>query len=127
LIEVVLALGIVSFAMVSILGLIPVGMTTFREAMLRSVEAGIVQRLAADVQQTGYENLSATNLTFDERGIAVAETEAIFTASVDKPRAVETGGILQSDVAAQTILIRIVHHTAPQTTNVYPVVLPHGL
>lgn len=121
LVEVVLAIGIVSFAMVSILGLIPVGLHTFRNAMDLSVEAGIAQKLVADVQRTDFQNLQSTNFTFDDQGIEVAPAGAIFTAQVAPPQALSADGIMQSNAAAWTVLIKISNRMNPSQTNSYPV------
>jgi uncharacterized protein (TIGR02598 family) len=57
LIEVVLAVGIVAFAFISLFSLIPLGMGVFREAMDTSVSAQIVQRIASDAQETEFDTL----------------------------------------------------------------------
>jgi uncharacterized protein (TIGR02598 family) len=72
LVEVVLAVGVVSFAFVAILGLIPAGLAQFRQAMDISVCAQIAQRVISDAQQTDFDILtqsadarsSAANFTF---------------------------------------------------------------
>jgi type II secretory pathway pseudopilin PulG len=76
LVEVVLAIGVVSFAFVAILGLLPAGMTQFRQAVDTTVCAQIAQRVIGDAQQmdfdvlTDWQNLPMTdgqpqqNLTF---------------------------------------------------------------
>jgi len=71
-VEVVLAVGVVAFAFVAILGLIPAGLTQFRQAIDTSVCAQIAQRVIMDAQQTDFETLidaknsksSETNMTF---------------------------------------------------------------
>lgn len=124
LVEIVLSLGIVSFAMVSILGIIPVGLSAYRDAMDLSVEAGIAQRLVAEVQRTDFENLGSTNFTFDDQGIEVSADKAIFTARVETPQPVSAGGIIRADAPARTILIKIGNRQNPGVTNCYPVVVP---
>ena len=72
LVEVVIAVGVVSFAFVAILGLIPAGMSQFRQAMDTSACAQIAQRVIGDAQQTDFDILtqsadsrtSAANYTF---------------------------------------------------------------
>src|SRR5882757_6098701 len=54
LIEVVLAVGVVAFAFVAILGLIPAGMTQFRQAIDTSVCAQIAQRIINEAQGTDF-------------------------------------------------------------------------
>lgn len=57
LIEVALAIAITGFAVVSLVALIPGGMTTFRQAMDTSISAQIVQRVFADAQETDFDSL----------------------------------------------------------------------
>lgn len=56
-VEVVLAVGVVAFAFVAVLGLIPAGLTQFRQAVDTSVCAQIAQRVIMDAQQTDFETL----------------------------------------------------------------------
>lgn len=71
LVEVVLSIGIVAFAFVAVLGLLPAGLSNFRQAMETSVGSQIAQRIIAEAQQTDFdvlideENLPTTaNFTF---------------------------------------------------------------
>jgi len=57
LVEVVLALGVVAFAFVAILGLIPAGMGTFRQAINISVCSQIGQKVIGDAFQADYDTL----------------------------------------------------------------------
>jgi uncharacterized protein (TIGR02598 family) len=66
LIEVVLAVGVVAFAFVAILGLIPAGMGQFRQAIDTSVCAQIAQRVINDAQQAEYATL------IDEKNLPVS-------------------------------------------------------
>ena len=58
LVEVVLAVGVISFAFVAILGLLPAGLAQFRQAMDNSVGAQIAQRIILDCQQTDFTTLT---------------------------------------------------------------------
>lgn len=86
LIEVVLCLGIIAFAFVSMFGLLPVGLSTFREAMDNSLGSQITQRLVNEAQQTDYPTLIATAVTlryFDDQGKEVAAlADSIYTAEI---------------------------------------------
>lgn len=79
LVEVALALGIVAFAFVSLFGLLPAGLTTFRNAIDTGNETRIVQTFVSKVIATDFENLktkvdfASTNeiIYFDEEGTQV--------------------------------------------------------
>ena len=58
-IETALALGIVSFAFVGLMGLLPAGLTTFRKAIDTTVSAQIVQKIVSDAEQTDFDTLFA--------------------------------------------------------------------
>jgi uncharacterized protein (TIGR02598 family) len=57
-VEVVIAVGIVAFAFVAILGLLPAGLTQFRQAIDTSVCAQISQRVIMDAQQSDFDVLT---------------------------------------------------------------------
>lgn len=57
LVEVVLAIGVVAFAFVGLLALMPVGLSNFRKAMDASVGSEIGQRVFNDIQQTDFDTL----------------------------------------------------------------------
>lgn len=58
-----MAIGVVAFAFVAILGLLPAGMTQFRQAVDTTVCAQIAQRVIGDAQQTEFDTLiDAANL-----------------------------------------------------------------
>ena len=79
LIEVVIAIGIVSFAFVTLLGLLPIGLTAFRQAMDTTVCSQIVQRVVNDAQQTDYTTLTTsgtTQLYFDDQANEVTAANA---------------------------------------------------
>jgi uncharacterized protein (TIGR02598 family) len=57
-VEVVLAVGVVAFAFVAVLGLLPAGMTQFRQAVDTSVCAQIAQRIIMDAQQADFDILT---------------------------------------------------------------------
>ena len=59
LVEVALAIGIVAFALVPMLGLMATGQATFQSAMNTSVGAQIAQHVANDLQQTDFATLTA--------------------------------------------------------------------
>ncbi len=79
LVEVTIAIGIVAFAFVALVGVLPVGLQTFRRAVDASVSAQITQRIINDIQQTDFDILLdghtspflATPRYFDDQGSEV--------------------------------------------------------
>jgi uncharacterized protein (TIGR02598 family) len=70
LIETVMAIGIISFALIGILGLMPAGMVTFQRAMDTSMSSHIVQQVVSNLQQGSFSDLSQQQpiLYFDDQG-----------------------------------------------------------
>ncbi len=58
LVEVVLAIGVIAFAFVALLGLLPIGLSTFRHAVDISVTAQIAQRVIGDAQEADFDALA---------------------------------------------------------------------
>ena len=82
LVEITMAIGIVSFAFVAVLGLLPSGLNTFRKAMDASVSSQIFQRVINEAQQTDFNTLVATPLPddiaytyYDDQGNKVDATD----------------------------------------------------
>lgn len=70
LVEVTLALGIVAFSLLTLVGLIPMGLTTFHKAVNASISSQIVQQVVTDMQQTDFSQLtqSIPIRYFDDQG-----------------------------------------------------------
>jgi uncharacterized protein (TIGR02598 family) len=58
LVEVAMSLAIMAFACVSLIGLIPFGLTSFHQAMGSTIEADIVQDLTNDMLLANFSNLN---------------------------------------------------------------------
>jgi uncharacterized protein (TIGR02598 family) len=61
LVEVVLALGVTSFSLTIILGLLPVSLAAFTNAKRDSIRANILQDVAANASLTPYASMSTLN------------------------------------------------------------------
>jgi len=76
LIEVTMALGLVSFSMLSILGLLPVGLKTFRDSKVETAMGGIQRQLRAEVLSEPFSSLetfaATTKLYFSDEGTLLA-------------------------------------------------------
>lgn len=73
LVEVVLALGVASFGLISMLGLLSVGLRTAHDAISTTTEAEIRQQLANQLQLSNYSTIAASGATtyyFTQEGFA---------------------------------------------------------
>lgn len=82
LIEVTLSLGIVSFALTAILGLLPLGLSNYKKASDLTIRAQINQQLLSTIQRTPFDQLqsfgteaSPTELYFDHEGKELPASE----------------------------------------------------
>lgn len=79
LVEVTLAVGVAGFAFISLLGLLPLGVTTFHNAMDASLGTQIFQRVVNDMQQADFNALAGNQNPgfryFDEQGNELPEAE----------------------------------------------------
>ena len=73
LVEVTLAVGLTSFALLAIVGMMPVGMTTMRQAIDSTVESQITREMRTKVQQVPFSALSSM---FSGREFFFAESGA---------------------------------------------------
>ncbi len=76
LIETTMAIGIVAFALIGVLGLMPAGMTTFQKAMDTSMSSHIVQQVVTDLQQGDFSTLAQPHPIqyFDDQGNRLSGT-----------------------------------------------------
>ena len=129
LVEVVLALGIIAFAFVPIIGLLPVGLNMSHQAIDTTTEAQIAQELSTEVQQTDFSVLinpaTQTNFTsggaappsyFDNLGNTTSQTGAVYEAGlvVTGSTALPSGSTTQN---LATVTIYILNITSGRTSQ----------
>jgi uncharacterized protein (TIGR02598 family) len=110
LVEVVLAIGIVAFAFLPLLGLMPIGLSTSRQAIDTTIEAQIIQQMTSQAQQTDFSSLStlasSTPTCFDANGNITTASSAMYKASFGSPaNTVLPGGATTQKLETITIYI----------------------
>lgn len=142
LVEVTLAIGIISFSLLTVLGLMPVGLTTLRQATEQTIESQIVQKIGSEVQLTSYSKLAAnfSGKTFyysdqgdylgsspasvpaDTRYRAVATlSNSVFPGSTNAPSALS-----DSLVTMRIDIVRVSGGAAAKNTNSYSLQIPNS-
>ena len=125
LVEVTLAIGVFGFAFTAIVGLIPMGLTTFRQAMDASVGSQICQRVINDAQQTDFDVLTSSSNAnivryFDDAGNELSTpAKAIYhvkTVVTGTPPLPGTTGF----ASLATVFIQIANNPANQTIPTDP-------
>ena len=87
LVEVAMAMGMITFCLVAVLGLLPVGLSTFRTATETTIESQIVNQIASDATLMPFSELSdfagGSPYYFNEEGSPVqTEREASYWANL---------------------------------------------
>lgn len=68
LVEVVLAIGVVSFAMIAVLGALPVGLKSSQESRGQVTTANIARQLKGELQQLSFDHTSSDGITVENLG-----------------------------------------------------------
>jgi len=143
LIEVTLAMGVVSFGLVALVGVMPVGLTTLRRAFDLTAEGMIVQKISGEARLTAFTQLSTTfaNKTFyyDMDGLFLTNSPATaptttrywVTTTVADPAFpgsanVSTANPFKSNL--QTVSVQVVTASSAaaknKSTNFYQILVP---
>lgn len=127
LVEVVIALGIISFALVALIGLLPVGLDTFRRAVDATTTSQIAQELLSSATHAKYSALgqmAGTPYYFDDQGksgTGIDATNYVYRADVavstssDIPQS--SGALANPNLA--TVKITITKISAPQDARTF--------
>ena len=126
LVEVVLALAVASFGLISMMGLLTVGLKTVRDAITTTTEAEISQQLSNQLQMSSYASLVASGQTtyyFTQEGLPTTLSQAVYTAVINPPRKLTApGGDINAPVSVLTFVISISLSKSPNLpANAIPV------
>lgn len=123
LIEVTIALGVFSFAMLPIIGLVSSGMKSLRGSMDDSVRGDIVRKVVAEAMSVPYTELSAAFhgklFYFDDEGVQQGSSNAqtVFVASNSVTAA---PALVTTDVnIAQLLKVAVRHFADTNNKTVY--------
>lgn len=126
-VEVVMALAVASFGLISMMGLLSIGLETVHDAINTTTEAEIAQQIANQIQLANYSSIS-TNTTavsyyFTQDGIATNAVSAVYLATVGVPQALTVPGGTAPSAYTNTLtcVISIWSKSAPQITNSIPI------
>ncbi len=127
LVEVALSMAIMSFAMISVLGLVPMGLTHFRQAMNNTVESQIVQSITSELQLTSYSQLKNATTYYDAEGGLTSSSNAIYIAVLTLQPVTGTSFAVDISATANSAAIQVgradATKTQPLQPNTYCVIL----
>ena len=126
LVEVVLALGVASFGLISMMGLLTVGLKTAHDAMSATTETEIAQQMANQLQIANYSNIKTqttpTHYYFTQEGLQTNAANAVYFAKIAPPTALTVpGGTAATSLNTLTFVISIWSASSPQAINVTPI------
>lgn len=88
LVEVTIAIGVVSFALVALLGVIPVGLIATQDAMRQTAKSQIIKQISSDLGMMPFAEIGsylASGQYFDNNGSrSIGTNERIFLATMTK-------------------------------------------
>jgi len=139
LVEVAIALGISSFAIVTIMGMIPVGLSTMREARDYTVEAQIKRRISSEAAMYPFDRLAdyanGSDLLFTQDGTQQtgSGTDALtrYAVSIKETNVAYPGsslvaGRMSANLAALAIEIRRVAGATVLSRSTNVVFIPYS-
>jgi uncharacterized protein (TIGR02598 family) len=130
LVEVTIAIGIVAFGVIAIMGVLPVAMVTIRDAMDRNTEANLVREFTGEALRTPFSKLAnwvgASPYYFDEQGKGSDAVNAHFKVSLTATAPSLPGGRSagssqpEPTASSRVVQIRIERlHSAPGNAKIH--------
>jgi uncharacterized protein (TIGR02598 family) len=124
LVEVAISVAVVSFSMLSILGLVPMGLTNLRQAMNNTIQSQIVQSITSQEQLTSFSNLQNATYLYDADGnTATSSAQSVYTATVTLSQVSGSSFPVNLASSADKVTIAIVNKTQPAQTNIYSIII----
>lgn len=119
LVEVTLALGLVSFAFVAILGLLPTGLTSLRDSMNQTVEAQILRSISSQCVVSDFNHLSTNGLYFNDEGLPSTASSSFFSVKVTTNAPIYPGSAKGERLAESitTLRVEMVSKQGPDATS----------
>lgn len=110
-----MAIGLVSFALLVMLGLMPVGLATMREAMEQTVVAEIVDKVSSDTKLLPFDKVdtyaSGGPYYYDEYGMAQTNKTSVsrYKVTLEKKTTAYPGSTLTTSLSASvaTLLVMV--------------------
>lgn len=111
LIEVTLALGVIAFALLPIMGLVSMGMGTLRNSMDDTVRAVIVSEVIGEAQRTGWADLddgfNDKTFYYTDEGVRLSNTSgSVFLAQT---QLTNSPGLLQGNQSSRLLQVTVRH------------------
>lgn len=112
LVEICMAIGLVCFALMPILGLLPIGLNTVRQSVVQAGESGISRQMRSKLESVTLAeviNLNGKTDYYTQQGIPVDKNDAnvYFSAEFDVVDPVVVGAVKTFDESAKNVQITL--------------------
>jgi len=111
LVEVAIALGLVTFAVVSVIGLLPVGLSTMRDAMTQTVSTQIVREISAELLLTPFQQINdyinQSPIFFDVQGKRASSADAYYKVQLSRSNSIFPGSGTSSSLTNSVCCVHI--------------------
>jgi uncharacterized protein (TIGR02598 family) len=133
LVEVTIALGLVSFSMLAIVGLLPVGLKTFRDSRVETTLGGIQRQMRGEVEAVPFAMLTNGSFTAgkyyfsDEGTLLPGSSQAYYEVSTELANTSAPGLAATADTSIRTLKVSVVSPfglpATAQKTNSFSIVV----
>jgi len=109
-----MALGIMSFAAIVILGILPTGLTSSQRANRVTVGSRLAAEVQSELQQVGLSSFATTTTSFDVEGRIVTAAQGTTAPVYDVYRSVQSGLLpgVSGTNSLKRILVQVVDNPA---------------
>ena len=125
LVEVVIAIGIISTVLIALVGILPVGVSTVQKAKNLSIEARIAHNIIGEVQLSDWENLQQFNgetRYFDDQATeldnGVADPRQVYSALIEIPEQDPTIPGARPNPNLRRVIVKVTDRPGDQNLNV---------
>jgi uncharacterized protein (TIGR02598 family) len=112
LVEVTIAMGIASFAVIGVMSLVPSGLTTLRASVDASAASRILRTVASEARQANnFDGLASTTNFFDDNGLKLDvanRTQSIYSAEMRVLPSALVPGASSGNANLKAISVRVV-------------------
>jgi uncharacterized protein (TIGR02598 family) len=129
LIEVTIAIGIVGFALLAVMGAISTGSNIQRQAINATIQAQIMQNVMGALRQSDWTLLTGwngTNLYFDSRGVATNQAAAVYMATPTVSASVSLPGATANTNMARVSVQILKNNSTNESVTVSAIIANNG-
>lgn len=118
LVEVIIALGLVTFAVTAMVGILPVGLSSINQSMNQTIEAQILRSISSQSVVADFRNLTTNGLYFDREGQPSTLANSYYDVRITTNAPVYPGSSEAVDLPESIVSLKIEVIARPSSTAV---------